>query len=212
VKGLSVLPVLALLVLSRSAAAEPEDPLRDPEKARVAQKRREPTYGWERPFALSLNAGYRNPTGLGLSFEAAPIRFLALEAGAGFGSEGPQLAGMLRLRIQARSNALSLGAGLSRGPFRAQDDCFFLTFLFRFGGCASDEEPEPEWDAAVFRNFELSIDRRTAWSTQFRFFFGVTTILNPEDTICDAGQPPERCATSDGFTSLYLGLAFGFVP
>jgi hypothetical protein len=167
------------------------------------------SYGWERRFAISLHVGLRSPLGAGVAYEVSPVTALALEGGVGQGDEGFQVALGARLRLRARSVALSAGAGLSAGPFAVENhDCQVLLTL----GCSAVGSTERwRWSRAVWRNIDLSIERRSTFGFHWRFYVGVGTILNPEDAVCTpiwrGSQPP--CSETD-FSSPYIGTSFGY--
>jgi len=159
---------------------------------------------WARPFAASLHMGLRTPLGSGLAYEVAPVRLLVLEAGVGVGLDGPQVAISTRARVPFRSWALSLGIGASRGAFSTgSTGCVPIG-----GGCASGGlVKEYAWDAAVWRNFEASIERRSEDGFQWRVYGGTAKILNWEDGVCIA-PTGTRCAAQE-YSTAFIGVSIG---
>lgn len=108
--------------------------------ATPATARPERTYGWERPFAVSLHTGSRSPFGTGVAC-------------------GLQLAAFARLRLPVRSMASSSGSGYPRGPFQVENqECNMIVPIGGCGGVGSTFEYR--WKAALWREVELSLDRR----------------------------------------------------
>jgi len=171
--------------------------------------REDESYGWERRFAISVHVGLRSPLGAGAAYEVSPVTALALEGGVGQGEEGLQTALGARLRLRARSMAMSAGIGLSVGPFEVENaDCQVLLTL----GCSGVGSTENwRWTRAVWRNIDLSLERRSTFGFHWRLYFGVGTILNPDDAVCtpiwSGARPP--CDSTD-FASPYVGTSFGY--
>jgi len=108
--------------------------------------------------------------------------------------------------------AIGVGFGLSRGPLRiGNHDCSIL-----FGACAGiGSSVYYEWSAAVRRNLELSIERRSDSAFQWRFYLGGARILNPSSGTCESDTaitPVARHCLSDDdeISTLYVGTSLGW--
>ena len=195
--------MLAILATSSHASAA--------HPARGLTSADQPAFGWERPFAASFHFGFRTPLGTGVAYEVAPSYLIPLEVGAGVAYGGLQVGALARLRFPMRSMAFSLGVGLSRGPYRVDNaDCVPI-----IGGCAADGPTiEYSWTAAAWRNYELSLERRTGGGFHWRLYFGARTLMNESSAQCAPIEgnpyPPARYCSPSGFATAYIGFSLGY--
>ncbi len=177
--------------------------------------------GWaERRLALDANVGLATPLGLlGVSLEYAPIRWVSLGAGVGTNLEGPQFAGMLRVRFTPnRPTSLFVGGGYSQGRFSQG-------LLTRYGmlsipqgvldaGGERPATPWRRWKRARWLNLELGGEKRSDGGFDVRGFGGVALLLNSGSNTVDKVEhvPGFETPPPVGVVPivLYLGAAFGF--
>jgi len=160
---------------------------------------------------VSLHLGLRNPFGVGVSYEVAPVYFFPIEVGAGYADDGVQLAALARLRLPLRSLAFSFGAGVSRGPYTVgSQDCVGL-----FGPCSgAGSGAEYHFSAAAWSNYELSLEHRSSGGFQWRLYVGYRKLGNSASAECKPTQgysyPVRRYCAPTGISTPYLGVSFGY--
>jgi hypothetical protein len=176
----------------------------------------------ERPFAIDAVLGLATPVGLGgVTLEYAPFRYFSLGGGIGMNLEGPQLAGVARVRFTPdKPLSIFVGAGYTRGPHRQTQ----LTAFGVLGGAAvallrvADEDwkanvpPERYWSAAQWLNAELGVEKRQPNGFDLRAFIGVAALLNPSGNVLEQPYPQSHRTEALGvvpFTT-YTGAALGF--
>jgi hypothetical protein len=158
---------------------------------------------WQPAFAVLGNVGFGTPTGfLGVSAEAAPLRYFVLEAGVGAGSLGPHAALMARLRLPlTTATAAGVGAGASVGSFLWTE------------GPLVDQPAEKEAHPGYFGNLELIIEHRFGAERgfQMRELMGAAILLNPGDLHCtESITDCEQYHANAGKRLLFLGMSFGY--
>jgi hypothetical protein len=138
-----------------------------------------------RSFSLLGTIGAGTPVGhAGLALEGYLDGKLGLSVGAGISSRSPQLAAMLRVRIPLDTSAdrsmtaISLGAGLSGGPYSwpSSHNCV--------PACAAIDRGGRRWDAAIWVNLDVAIERIYASGFVWRVFMGYAEIANVRDSTC----------------------------
>jgi hypothetical protein len=191
----------AFLLIGSSApvARAQAEAMRDDENARASHEpARSP---WDEDWALAATAGFGAPTGLlGAEIERRVTSWLALSAGIGGTTAGFQGAAMTHLHLPSNP-IVSLGAGISGGPYQPLD--------FSISLCFSDpcEEPAvPRWDLALWNNYELSFELRGKTGFLFRGFLGAAWLLNRDAFTCEScgDEVPDRPTVLP-----YLGFAVG---
>lgn len=154
-----------------------------------------------RPVSLSFQAGIASPGGLiGIEFEYAPVRWLALGGGV-----GPTVMGTLEVGAQvgawiaprwvlSKHTALGFDLGVSGGPYETQ------AFLDEHGS----------WSRFAFATWFNAAARYQHLSDKgfsFRAFLGVANLLTPSSGVCGEGWDEEECSS----VSLpYAGVAVGY--
>jgi hypothetical protein len=158
---------------------------------------------WGSRFALLGHVGIGTPTGfLGVGAEAAALRWLVFEGGLGLGPNGPEVAGLMRLRgTFFHSTALGVGTGLSAGSYEWHEGPFV------------DNPAVKRAKPGYFGNVEIVLEHRagTEQGFQMRELLGYAFILNPGDLQCV--QEISHCQkdhTNDGKKVLFLGMSFGY--
>ena len=140
-----------------------------------------------------------SPVGvLGFRVEYSVLRWIGIYTGAGIGIGGPQLAGGIRLRLEAaRWLAFSIAPGVSGGGFT------------RFS--VSGGEKTFAW--AIWLNGEISVDFRTSGGFVCRLFGGVSQMMNPGAVYGDDLCAPGGTATYHGIlveTAPIAGIGLGY--
>jgi hypothetical protein len=125
----------------------------------------EPDLSVERPTVLAVHLALAAPAGwLAAELERNLVRWLSASIGAGFALGGPQLAGMLRLRLPwARGRAIGIGAGASRGNY--EDVSFGIDAPNRRRG-------------VIWGNAEAFLDGRSRDGLYARLYVGYSVMLH----------------------------------
>jgi len=178
---------------------------------RAARPSGEAASRWPASVGVTAQLGLGSPLGYaGGAMAWTPLPAFTLEAGAGAGSAGPQLALMGLGRVTRERSAWGFGAGVSGGRYIAGPTCD--AFLCDDGS----QHARKVWDVALWANAEVFGEW---WSEPGRSWFlrpraGLGVVLNPgagEKTAdicgevrCDgvSGIPPERLIP-------YVGLSLG---
>jgi hypothetical protein len=150
----------------------------------------EPDLSVERPTVLAVHLALAAPAGsLAAELERNLVPWLSASIGAGFALGGPQVAGMLRLRLPwARGRALGIGGGASRGSYED----------ISFGIGAPNRRRGVTWG-----NAEAFLDGRSRDGLYARVYLGYSVMLH-------RGTPTQ----GDDFVYLptklpYVGVAGG---
>jgi hypothetical protein len=191
--------------------------------ARVAQAQQEPvpfphsveieeqleTDPWDRRVALLGYIGY-GPLGLtAATLEFSPARYVALEAGAGWGLDGIQAGVLPRLRLPLTSwFALSGGVALTVGDYDADDDHFSFDYQTPPG-------PSRVWRPAVIGSVLAALEFRARGGFAARLEAGIGGLLNKDAMICtfpdpDAGSNGISDCTAGGQQFAFLDAGFGY--
>ena len=155
---------------------------------------------------------------IGVALDIAPIRFFALQMGAGVSLNGPQLALIPRLRLPVGKGVLfTLGDGVSAGRYKNERDTAGLgcVLVCMFDSIGGERPAEQIWKRAYWNNFELGFDffpsrgRGTA-----RVSAGYAALLNERDYACKALDPSSSapgggCERTSGHGLIYLSTEFG---
>ena len=195
------------------ADTKPEPDVATPRSEREPQ-------GWTRDHvALLVHLGIGAPTGaLGVTLDLAPIRFVALQLGAGASLNGLQLAAMPRLRLPIGKRALlTLGDGVSTGRYQNDHEfgglaCVMLCVMESMG----ERSATQTWQRAYWNNFELGFDEFAAHGTGvFRGSVGYAVLLNEHAYTCDPGGPSgygpgKGCDRTGAHSMVYVSAEFGF--
>ncbi len=153
---------------------------------------------WDRGhIAVRNQLGLFTPTGLaGIGVTVAPVRWISLEAGVGMAFSGPQVAGMLR----ARKGRVSVGAGLSAGPYHEEWGLFEITYK--------------DAERAVWGNLEVAMHFPLSSAGEVRVFLGRGTIIGGDCVKTESSWSDGGGSTSTddcGHTSLpYGGVGLGW--
>jgi hypothetical protein len=167
----------------------------------------------DRPNAMVAVGGFGAPTGvLGVEYERAIARPLAVAVGTGVGAGGAQVALMVRVRRAGPTSAFGLGVGSSYGSARVPD--------FNLIGRQSYDDVR----GAVWANIQLYYERRTSSGAVFTFASGAGQVLRARDCVhvTRAGRnllggyserTERECSASEAspllpFVSFSIGKAF----
>lgn len=143
---------------------------------------------------VSLSLGLFTPIGeVGFEYTQRLASFLELGVAAGGGYGGPQVAVMPRLRAGTGAMSLSLGAGLSGGPYREPE-------LIVWG----DHDTERA-AVAIWANLEGGVQGTWRSGALLRVYGGVGRIMWSGD--CRGGD--DWCDALPGSVLPYVGIAIG---
>jgi hypothetical protein len=150
----------------------------------------------ERHHHLRADVGLGSAVGLaGVSYGYAPVSFLQLEAGVGYGLSGVQLSLMPRLALGSASDRFLVGAGLSAGL----------------------QEQDPGQGPMVWLNADLlGYEHRFRFGLSISVGVGLTVLVGGDTKQCPGlpidCSPQDR--TEDGRGSVYpqgrLGVGWWF--
>lgn len=165
----------------------------------------------QRRVVVNLHLGLDTPYGMGgIALDVSPAEALALEAGAGLGGAGPQVAVMPRARLvlgSARRDALSFGFGGAVGPHEsgAGGDGLLAPM-----SAMSHASPDTKvWERAWWLAGEISWERRMLPSAlAVRAYAGFKAMLNPSDYRCEY-YLGYGCDEDEGGALMYAGVALG---
>jgi hypothetical protein len=157
---------------------------------------------WDRPLAFDVHGGLGTPVGFGgFTVDVAPVPWLAVSGGLGWGRGGLQEAGTARLRIPINHFAISFGGGTSTGAYDANEVSMF------------GESTSWHWKRAWWANFEGSIEFRDDNGVELRGYAGWAHLTNPVADGCER-DGSTMCSNAAGglmVTSFpYAGLAVGY--
>ncbi len=121
------------------------------------------------------HASFGGPVGwIGAAIDYSLVRYLSVMAGAGIGQSGPQLGGMLRLRVPLDTVSAGFAIGGSAGEYED-------TLL------SSSTSDRRRWETAYWLNNEGFFEIRTHKGINIRPYIGSGFILNRSD-----GKPIAR--------------------
>lgn len=133
-------------------------------------------------LGLQLPLGIGMPTGLlGMALEWTPVPYLSLEAGVGWdrsfgllgdGKSGLQWSLMPRLRLPIAGVGISIGVGVSGGPYEWCDSCPW------------ENGDQWDWSQAVWVNVEAALEYRWMNGIGLRALVGGADLTNPDDVTC----------------------------
>lgn len=147
---------------------------------------------------VSGSLGLLTPTGeIGFEYTRNLAAFLELGIAVGYGFSGPQLAVMPRLRTGSGPLSVSLGAGLSGGPYHEP------VLLVDGCPCTGCESCKPTDATAMWANLELGVQGTGQSGVMVRVYGGAGRLVWMGD--CVGGD----CRRLPGTLLPYLGLAIG---
>jgi hypothetical protein len=119
-------------------------------------------------LAVEVQFGVGAPTGLlGATLEVSPTAWLVLNAGAGEGAQGTQIATMGRLRLPLGDWAVAIGGGYSFGNYD-DNKCW---------GHDCNDHDARSWEPAHWLNADLSVETRAASGFEWRLYTGFGTAI-----------------------------------
>lgn len=186
--------LLGLLLLPRSAGA-----------AETLEKRETV---WDRPLSIALVTGLGTPNGLaGATLDVTPIRYLTLGGGGGMAIDGLQQEGHARLRIPIGAGAVTLGGGVSTGPYLNHGGKALCSIAYE-GVCW-----HRRWERAWWKNVDVAFEMRTRDGFELRTFLGVAGQVDTPETECvvTRGSGKGACGAQTIAVLPYLGVSFGYV-
>ncbi|MEO7731436.1 MAG: hypothetical protein ABIY55_10715 [Kofleriaceae bacterium] len=140
---------------------------------------------------LALTLGLLTPTGeIGVEYTQRVLPYLEIGAGGGLGVFGAQASLMPRLRAGDRNTSLTLGAGVSGGPFHEQP-------ILCFDDCGNTET------TVLWANLEIGFDFTSDSGVSFRVYGGAG------DLIAHGSCTGPDCDRLRGTILPYVGIAVG---
>jgi hypothetical protein len=152
----------------------------------------------KRPTALYLQMGIGTPTGLvGIEVERTVAPQLAISAGGGWSTVGPQVAAMLRPHFGGDRSKVVFGAGLSGGDYRWTEICIDII-------CA-DKRGRVMWS-----NLEFGAEHRFRSGFAMKYFGGYGHVVAGDlPCVGDTADNCRRFHQNDGRQIVYTGFAIG---
>lgn len=160
---------------------------------------------WAAPFTVWVHVPPIGPFGvLALSVDWSPVRWVAIEAGAGANFDGPQAAFWPRARVPlTRGFAISAGPSLAVGDYDADDDCFMCVDR-------QYEGPYRSWSPAVVGGALVAIEGRARTGFSWRVYAGGSRVLNESAVDCTPETGETECSARNVLAGGYLAASFGW--
>jgi hypothetical protein len=154
--------------------------------------------------AVAPHLGLGTPYGVaGVALDARILPWLAIEAGVGL---GPNYGAMPRFRLPINEGALTLGSGISMGPYSAEP---ILSISF-CPGCDDDggEWGWSTWENAIWSKTEIGVEVPLSNVILLRVYGGYREILNKGGAQCPSYSGYTMCQGGrDGMP--YAGVSWG---
>jgi len=157
---------------------------------------------WDRRRVALLGHVGSTPFGtFGLSGEVAPLRWLVIEGGGGWGLFGDTWrAGVMpRARIVGERVAAGIGAGVSVGPHRETNEPLFCLLECNFY--------RKDWRLAPFGGALLDIEGMGGSGFVWRVYGGAALVLDPHAYECNGRQPCPVATKAIGYAGIAAGYA-----